>query len=154
MIPSLLYHGTVERFEVFERRRSLPIGALGYWFAADPAVALMVALRKTNSPVLIEAEVSVINPLVVERGLRGLVDLFDGEVTPEAVEEMRSKIMADGFDGILLNDVIEDGGCTDNVIALHPDQIRILEIKGPMSPEEFELSFKAHRALGSESLEL
>jgi hypothetical protein len=131
--PLQVYHGTAANFQKFERRRSIPLAEIGFWFAASAQVAQLVAWRKGNDTRVITAYLRLEHPFVLaESGVDGLTLLVRtvaprGEVTREAVATFRHHLIEQGHDGIILRDVMADGGRTDNYVVFSPDQIHVLK---------------------------
>lgn len=129
--PLVVYHGTNASFAKFEPRESIPLAEIGHWFAGHEDVARMVALRKGNTPTVYGAYLNIRNPKIIDvPGVDGLLGLIreitgDGDVTREKVQKYRRKLIANGYDGIVLRNVRADGGLTDNFIVFDADQIRL-----------------------------
>jgi hypothetical protein len=140
--PLVMWHGTASDFSKFEKRTSIPMAEIGYWFAGDPDVATMVAMRKGDSTALMPTFLSIKNPYEIPNGLRGLVDAVSrGSVTRDLVAAFRGRIES-AHDGILLRNVTEDGGRTDNFIAFSSTQIKsALGNTGAFSPTNPDIRF-------------
>lgn len=130
--PLPVYHGTATTFDKFEHRRSIPLAEIGFWFAASSEVAQLVAWRKGNDTRVVAAYLKLERPFVLAKagvdGLRLLVDAVAprGEVTREAVAGFRQHLIEQGHDGIILRNVMADGGRTDNYVVFSPHQIHII----------------------------
>ncbi len=94
--PRVVYHGTAANFSKFEKLPSIPMAEIGFWFAGDPNVAFLVAMRKGDSAALMPGFLSIKNPYEISNGLRGLVDVVSrGSVTREAITAFRDRIKSD-----------------------------------------------------------
>ncbi len=126
--PMVVYHGTHNDFDKFDKdwavknlgRNPEGIDAVGSWFTDNKDIKY--------GPKTKEAYLNIKKPLYFDDIKEG--DAFDqlkkAVTDAGGATKYREKLVSEGYDGIVLNGTMLDGKVQNAIIALEPDQIKMV----------------------------
>lgn len=129
--PMVMYHGTAKDFDAFDNSKTgandMGLWGRGHYFASTPTSANSYALRQGDGARVIQAYVSIQNPLVLRIGDDLVTRLRDGTNTRDLIgqnldgSKIKAIAMDGGHDGVIQ---IKPNGSIGDVVAFRPAQIK------------------------------
>ncbi|MDR1695581.1 MAG: hypothetical protein LBR69_02980, partial [Endomicrobium sp.] len=153
--PLVVYHGTDEVFNEFINRDILDLfGNTGFNFTDSKAIADTFSDIPTNT---LAVYLDIKNPKVYERSdsidaataMRAdiLGDVKSGQTITKATNDFRERLIAEGFDGIILHDTVRDAKAagvktSNHFIVFDPSQIKSTNNQGTFDPENANIYYR------------